>query len=111
MRVDILHKILFKKALSQVCPELKITACTGITIDSRKVQRGDIFLALKGESTDGHHYIKQAQNAGAAICIVEKESDRFDKKILSFSKREEYWRTASKKFSIGLFDIDTQDHF
>jgi len=43
--------------------------------------------------------------------LIVRETSRFDKKILSFSKKEEYWRTASKKFSIGLLDIETRDHF
>ncbi|SVE53730.1 uncharacterized protein METZ01_LOCUS506584, partial [marine metagenome] len=40
---------------------MSIPKITGITIDSRKVVRGDIFFALKGESTDGHNYIEQAE--------------------------------------------------
>ena len=68
---------LFRKTLNLVLPELEIHTFSGITSDSRKVQQGDIFLAIKGESTDGHHYIEQAEKAGAAICIVEKEVNKF----------------------------------
>ena len=71
MRINIQYKDLFEKAINQVLPELRITQITGITIDSRKVVRGDIFFALKGESTDGHNYIEQAEHAGASIAIVE----------------------------------------
>ena len=75
MRINIQYKDLFAKTTNQVLPELSIPQITGITIDSRKVVRGDIFFALKGESTDGHHYIKEAQNAGASIGIIEKDVD------------------------------------
>ena len=75
MRVNIQYKDLFEKAMNQISPELSIPRITGITIDSRKVVRGDIFLALRGESTDGHKYIDQAEHAGACIAIVEKDVD------------------------------------
>ena len=57
MRINIQYKDLFAKTTNQVLPELSIPQITGITIDSRKVVRGDIFFALKGESTAGHNYI------------------------------------------------------
>ena len=75
MWINIQYKDLFAKAINQVLPELSIPQITGITIDSRKVARGDIFFALKGESTDGHNYIEQAEHAGASIAIVEKDVD------------------------------------
>lgn len=43
-----------------------------ITSDSRKVKPGDIFLARRGEQTDGHNYIDKAIEAGARAVISEK---------------------------------------
>lgn len=45
-------------------------ACTGVTFDSREVRPGDLFVALKGETTDGHRYLDAAFAAGAAGAIV-----------------------------------------
>jgi UDP-N-acetylmuramoyl-L-alanyl-D-glutamate--2,6-diaminopimelate ligase len=42
---------------------------TGIAWDSRKVQPGDAFFALVGESFDGHRFIPQAITSGAAVVI------------------------------------------
>lgn len=42
--------------------------------DSRAVQPGDIFLAVRGFEQDGHDYIEQAVKAGAALVICEKEA-------------------------------------
>ena len=42
---------------------------TGICSDSRKVQKGDVFLALKGTSMDGGDYIPQAIKNGAIAAI------------------------------------------
>ena len=75
MRVNILNKDFFNKALQQILPELSISEFTGITIDSRKVEPGDIFLALKGENTDGHKFIEQAHQAGASLIFVENSTD------------------------------------
>lgn len=41
-----------------------------IEIDSRRIQPGDVFLAIKGENQDGHAYIQQARENGAVACIV-----------------------------------------
>ena len=43
---------------------------TGVTFDSREVGPGDLFLALKGETTDGHRFLDQAFAQGAAGAIV-----------------------------------------
>lgn len=44
-------------------------AAGGVAFDSREVGRGDLFIALKGETTDGHRFVDQAfaQSAGGAI--------------------------------------------
>lgn len=43
---------------------------SGITFDSREVGPGDLFLALKGETTDGHLFLDQAFAQGAAGAVV-----------------------------------------
>jgi UDP-N-acetylmuramoyl-tripeptide--D-alanyl-D-alanine ligase len=42
----------------------------GVTFDSREVGPGDLFLALKGETSDGHKYLEQASERGAAGVVV-----------------------------------------
>ena len=44
---------------------------SGVTIDSRKLPPGALFVAFKGERVDGHDYVKQALAAGAAGALVE----------------------------------------
>ncbi len=43
--------------------------------DSREVGTGEIFIARRGEETDGHLYAAQAVDRGAALLIVEREVD------------------------------------
>ena len=45
---------------------------SGVEIDSRDVRGGDLFFALKGESSDGHAYLDKAFANGAAGAIVEQ---------------------------------------
>lgn len=44
-----------------------------VQIDSRKVSPGDIFVAVIGHRTDGHHYIRQAVEKGAGGVILERK--------------------------------------
>ncbi|MDP8994828.1 MAG: Mur ligase domain-containing protein, partial [Pseudomonadota bacterium] len=43
---------------------------TGVAFDSREIGPGDLFVALKGETTDGHRFVGQAFAAGAAGALV-----------------------------------------
>ena len=45
---------------------------TGICTDSRKIKKGNLFIALEGENYDGHDYVKDAIAKGA--CGAEGET-------------------------------------
>jgi len=47
-------------------------AITGINCDSRRVKRGNIFVAIKGQKKDGHNFIDQAVKRGAVAIIAQK---------------------------------------
>nr|WP_274424422.1 UDP-N-acetylmuramoyl-tripeptide--D-alanyl-D-alanine ligase [Chelativorans sp. YIM 93263] len=46
---------------------------TGISIDTRTLQRGDAFFAIKGERFDGHDFATSAMAAGAGLLVVSEE--------------------------------------
>jgi UDP-N-acetylmuramoyl-tripeptide--D-alanyl-D-alanine ligase len=48
---------------------------TGVAFDSREVSPGDLFVALKGEVTDGHRFVAGAFERGAAGAIVSEPID------------------------------------
>lgn len=45
---------------------------TGLTDDSRKVESGSLFVAVKGEKVDGHTFLDRVVDAGAAAVVVER---------------------------------------
>ena len=44
--------------------------CGGVSIDSRTIEPGDLFIAIRGDSFDGHAYAAAALEAGAAAALV-----------------------------------------
>lgn len=47
-------------------------AVQGVSIDSRSVERGDLFIALQGPSFDGHEFVASALQRGAAGALVHR---------------------------------------
>lgn len=49
-------------------------AVTGLTADSRAVEAGNIFVAYKGVSVDGHRFVEAAIKRGASVIVAEADS-------------------------------------
>ncbi len=50
-------------------------AAAGVSIDSRTLDTGDLFVAIRGGRTDGHKFVEAAFEQGAAAAIVESGYD------------------------------------
>ncbi len=50
-------------------------ALGGVSIDSRGVAPGDIFVAIKGEKHDGHDFVAAALKAGAGLAVVSRTTE------------------------------------
>lgn len=44
--------------------------CTGICIDSRKLMPGELFIAIQGDTFDGHNFIHEVEAKGAVAVVV-----------------------------------------
>lgn len=61
------------------CDWLAGRGVRGLRTDSRRVQRGEAFIAWPGHALDGRQYVKAALAAGAVACLVEADGvDAFD---------------------------------
>ena len=46
---------------------------TGLEYDSRRVKPGDVFIAMRGESSDGNRFIEKAISAGAVAVVTDSD--------------------------------------
>ena len=70
--VEILAKVLGVDVISHGTTGANVG---GVSIDSRTIQAGDCFFAIKGENFDGHDYVEQAFAKSAACAVIEKEAE------------------------------------
>ncbi len=83
---------------------------TGISTDSRTVQKGNLFFALSGENHDGHRFMDEVYRKGAVAAIVQKPlRRRFFKNVIrvpdtltALGDLAHHWR---KKFPIPVVAI------
>lgn len=81
---------------------------TGAVIDSRKVNQGDLFVALKGEHVDGHDFISKARLAGASAALVDKQQDDPLPQLVvedvkaAFAKIARYWQQQCKAKLVAI---------
>jgi len=58
------------KQLIETDLEIEIT---GISYNSKLTKEGDVFVAINGYKADGHSFAKAAEQAGAVVCVCERE--------------------------------------
>ncbi|WP_369526806.1 UDP-N-acetylmuramoyl-tripeptide--D-alanyl-D-alanine ligase [Dubosiella newyorkensis] len=59
---------------SEVCgPYDPDTIVKGVTIDSRNVQKGNVYVPIVGAHNDGHSFIEQVKNGQAALAFWQKD--------------------------------------
>lgn len=56
----------------------ELTELKQMTLDSRQIQQGDLFIALKGHQVDGRKFILNAIENGAKIVLAEAEEDQIE---------------------------------
>ncbi len=66
----LLREVLYKVAIRSVVGSTEL-AIGDVQLDSRKVKKGSLFIAIKGAATDGHQFIDSAIQKGATAIICE----------------------------------------
>ena len=75
--------------LSKLLTNVKPIACKGdvdieikgVNIDSRKIEKGHLFIAMKGTQVDGHKFISKAIELGAVAILLEDMPEVLDDKV------------------------------
>jgi UDP-N-acetylmuramoyl-tripeptide--D-alanyl-D-alanine ligase len=57
-------------------------ASSGVQTDSRKVQKGEMFFALRGDNFDGNRYAAKALEAGAVVAVVDDAQVAMDERYV-----------------------------
>ncbi len=85
-------------------PRNATQALQRFVIDSREVGPGDVFVAFRGEKTDGHFYVSDAFGRGAVAAIVEQEVPI---EALIFDLRHSVTQRAIKQWTLPIiFRVD-----
>ncbi|NBX17363.1 MAG: UDP-N-acetylmuramoyl-tripeptide--D-alanyl-D-alanine ligase [Proteobacteria bacterium] len=81
---------------------LGATGINSLSTDSRKVAAGEIFVAIRGESHDGHEYVRMALEKGAPAAIVEagwlSKNPEFSDRCLAVSDTTQALRVLGHAF-------------
>ena len=86
---------------------------TGVSIDSRTVEPGELFIPLRGERADGHEFIAHAMERGAGASLVEEgQRDRWQSlggplvvvkdALVALHELAAYWRASLRARVIGI---------
>ncbi len=102
-----LTEVLAAKSINLSDAALKTFA--NITTDTRTIQPGDVFVALRGENFDGHEFVETAIAKGAIAAIVTKDFKHADLPLLqvndtlqAYQQIAQWWRS---QFSIPVIGI------
>ena len=72
------------KILNKILNYNKFFKTKGVSINSKKIKKDNLFIALKGKKKDGHNFISNALKNGASHCIISKKINKIkEDKILN----------------------------
>lgn len=98
--------------LEQIIQNCDVTSVQGSTDadiksvcnDSRKVEKGSLFVAVKGYASDGHQYINKALELGASAIIYENPEG------LEFKEGVTYIRVVSSRYALAIAAANFYDN-
>ncbi len=106
MRININSQDLFKKVLSRFLNKDINQNINGISIDSRKIKKDDVFICLQGQKNHGNDFIDEDLLSKVSLIITDKKytSDKVylvkDSKVFLGSLAMEFRGNLKAKFII-----------
>src|SRR6185312_11230584 len=86
----------------------KNTDFSGISVDTRSLAPGNLYIAIRGTQFDGHQFLAEAAKKGAAAALVDQLTECdipqlvVNDTVLALGKITEYWRD---RFSLPLIGV------
>ena len=80
----------------------------GVVADSRKLEAGQLFVALRGERVDGHDFVADVAARGAAAAVVERELDVSASQLVvanaerALAEIARVWRARCRATVVGI---------
>ncbi len=99
------------KVLSEILYKAGTVEITGnpsgmvseIHFDSRKIRKGDLFIAVRGTQTDGHNFIQLATDNGAAVIVCEEMPEKIKEGVT-------YVRVKDSSLALGIIAANYYDN-
>ncbi|MGB5846931.1 MAG: UDP-N-acetylmuramoyl-tripeptide--D-alanyl-D-alanine ligase [Ignavibacteriaceae bacterium] len=112
-RVTLNIEDFFELLTAEIFNPDEIKPVRNVTIDSRKVKKGSLFIAIKGKRFDGHSFVRSAVQNGASVLLINRkrirEFDDFDLPIVTVKNTTKalgeiakLWRKKLNTIIIGL---------
>lgn len=100
--MKLLRDILYKCGIQEVVGNTNV-AIEDICFDSKKVEKFSLFIAIRGNAVDGHHYISDAIQKGAVAVVCEEVPDGLYQNIT-------FVRVKSSRYALAHIAANFFDH-
>ncbi len=100
--MKLLSDILYKTGLEEITGSTNV-AISHITFDSRNIKKDCLFIATKGTSVDGHHFIEKAIEGGAIAIVCEELPTEIKSEI-------SYVKVKNSSYALGIIADNFFDH-
>ena len=101
MRITLPNSRTFSKIFQKATGKSISEKINGIATDSREVQEGDLYIAIKGEKVDGSDFLGQVFENGASYAMVSKKQ--------TYTKGEQievgdtvFWKSTTTKNTVAV---------
>ena len=88
-----INNFLNQKILNNILKTKKNPGFIGVSINSKELKKGNLFIAIKGKNKDGHNFISEAIKKGASLCVASKNNRKIKgKKLIKFYNTNNFLR-------------------
>lgn len=105
--------MIYVKDIVRICDGTLISGdenieCINFTNDTRKLNKGDVYVGIKGESFNGNNFYMEAFDKGASVCILDEDTPldrKFRKEVIILVPDTIKAIQELAKYKRSLYDI------